>query len=57
VMPEVKKLKCPFIEPEKTISYKEYEKIVKKIESLRKFIQKKNHPLRILQPSQNPQSL
>jgi len=57
VMPEVEKLRCPFIEPEKTISYKEYEKIVREIESLRKFIQKKNHPLRILQPLQTLQSL
>jgi len=57
VMPEVKKMKCPVVEPERTISYAEYEKIVKQIESLRTLIQKKNHPLRILQPSQNPQSL
>jgi len=57
VMPEVENLRCPFIEPEKTISYAEYEKTVKRIESLRRFIQKKNRPLRILQPSQNPQSL
>lgn len=57
VMPEVEKMRCPVVEPEKTISYAEYEKIVRRIESLRKLIQKNSRLLQFLQPSQNLQSL
>jgi len=57
VMPEAEELRCPYIKPERTISYKKLEKIVRQIESLRKLIQKKSHPSQILQSSQNLQSL